>query len=100
MPTDTNELTTLRASIDELDRNLIHLLAKRQKLARSVATLKIQDNMALWAEKRVDSILKTRAQWAKEYEMNPRLIEDLFRRIIEHNTLFSIQMLQESPLKK
>jgi len=90
-----NDLVQLRKDIDRIDRRFIKLLAQRHQLIQSAAQEKIERSMDLWDQQRVEDILNTRSQWAKQQDLDPKLVQDLFRRIIDFNMRIERGMLRK-----
>lgn len=80
-------LTQLRMQIDELDQQLITLLAQRAQKVCEIGHIKKQLGQPIYAAQRERDILDKRRQQAAQCGVSPDLIEDLLRRIIEESYL-------------
>ncbi|MEK8104649.1 chorismate mutase [Micromonospora sp. M12] len=81
--TDTaSALTDLRARIDELDAELVALLARREALVRQAAPLK-SDSQAVRAPDRVAQVVARVRVLASEAGADPDLIERIYRGMIQ-----------------
>ncbi|MET7949514.1 chorismate mutase [Micromonospora sp. NPDC005324] len=75
-------LTDIRARIDELDRELVGLLARREALVRQAAPLK-SDAQAVRAPDRVAQVVARVRTLASEAGAEPDLIERIYRGMIQ-----------------
>jgi chorismate mutase/prephenate dehydrogenase len=84
-----NELTfeqslgVLRDEIDDIDGQLVALLAKRRLVTTKVGSLKSAAGMPIFAPEREASLLKVRRQQAIDAGLSPELIEDILRRLMQ-----------------
>jgi chorismate mutase/prephenate dehydrogenase len=79
------ELDILRQQIDEIDSQLVELLARRAKITAEVGKYKSQVGLPIYVpEREADLIAKRRAE-AEQQNVSPILIEDLLRRIIRES---------------
>ena len=79
------ELEKIRKEIDGLDEELVRILAKRIGLIPMVAEYKKKNNVERKDPSREEEIIKAKRELAKEFGVDPDLVEDLFRRIIEES---------------
>tara|TARA_R110000737_G_scaffold67867_2_gene95905 strand:+ start:4549 stop:5691 length:1143 start_codon:yes stop_codon:yes gene_type:complete len=82
-PTFEHQLGELRDEIDEIDRQLVALLAKRRAVTTKVGLLKSAEGMPIFAPDREASLLKIRRQQAIDAGLSPELIEDILRRLMQ-----------------
>ncbi|MEW2146338.1 chorismate mutase [Micromonospora vinacea] len=75
-------LTEIRARIDELDRELVGLLARREALVRQAAPLK-SDGQAVRAPDRVAQVVARVRTSATGAGADPDLIERIYRGMIQ-----------------
>ena len=76
-------LKTLRREIDQIDQELIKLLAKRFKVTQKIGIYKKEYNLPPQDKKREKQLFKERKQWAEKEGLNIKLIEKIFKLIIE-----------------
>lgn len=76
------QLQLLRDDIDDIDTQLVNLLAKRRKVTTKVGELKSQVGMPIYAPEREAALLKVRREQAVEHGLSPDLIEDVLRRLM------------------
>ncbi|MEU8421461.1 chorismate mutase [Micromonospora sp. NPDC048835] len=75
-------LTEIRARIDELDAELVGLLARRETLVRQAAPLK-SDSQAVRAPDRVAQVVARVRGLAGDAGADPDLIERIYRGMIQ-----------------
>ncbi|MCP4591591.1 MAG: bifunctional chorismate mutase/prephenate dehydrogenase [bacterium] len=75
-------LAVLRAMIDTVDRDLVHLLARRTALVGEVAGYKREHRLPIRDPQREREILEDRLSLADELALSPSQIESLFRLIL------------------
>ena len=76
------QLDQLRNEIDEIDTQLVELLAKRRRVTTKVGELKSKVGMPIYAPEREAKLLSMRRQQAMEAGVSPELIEDILRRLM------------------
>ena len=81
------QLSELRHGIDELDTQLIDILAKRAELTSKVGEVKAKTGMPIYVPEREAQMLEARQEQAAERGVSGSLIEDLMRRIMRESYL-------------
>ena len=76
-----DDLRALRSRIDDIDRQLLSLLADRQKASREIADIKQRENMTVFQPKRWSELLDNRTAQAKELGLDPAFVKDLYQKI-------------------
>ncbi|NVK56390.1 MAG: bifunctional chorismate mutase/prephenate dehydrogenase [Alteromonadaceae bacterium] len=79
------QLSELRLGIDELDSQLIELMAKRAELTCQVGEIKAKTGMPVYVPEREAEMLDKRKQQAEQLGVSSSLIEDLLRRIMRES---------------
>lgn len=77
------QLGELRDEIDEIDCQLVTLLAKRRAVTTNVGLLKSAEGMPIFAPEREANLIKVRRQQAIDAGLSPELIEDILRRLMQ-----------------
>ncbi len=77
--TNCDRLETLRRLVDETDRELIGVLARRFDLVRQMGVVKKEENLSVLQFSRWQTMLEQRAEWAKEAGVSVECIKELFR---------------------
>ncbi len=75
------ELQTLRQQINEIDMQLLSLLAKRFQLVSEIGTHKKVQNIEIQDKQREEEILEALNQKAKEYHLDKNLVQTIWRAI-------------------
>ena len=77
-------LDEVREAIDGLDKELIELLARRQKLVRQAGRLKPKNDVqAVSAPERVAQVLASRCAYAGKAGLSPDVAEAVWRSMID-----------------
>lgn len=79
------ELTALRDQIDEVDKALLDLLAKRLHLVAEVGEVKSRYGLPIYVPEREASMLAPRRKEAELLGVPPDLIEDILRRVMRES---------------
>lgn len=79
------ELTALRDQIDEVDKELLALLARRLQLVAEVGEVKSRYGLPIYVPDREAAMLSSRRQEAESLGVPPDLIEDILRRIMRES---------------
>ncbi|MFQ5475025.1 MAG: chorismate mutase, partial [Candidatus Nanoarchaeia archaeon] len=75
----------LRKSIDDVDKNIVLLLAERLSLARRISEFKKERGIPLFQPKREKEILVKITELAKEKGLREDYVKGLFSRMIEES---------------
>ena len=81
----SQQLNTLREGIDELDSQLVELLAKRSALTTQVGQIKAEAGMPVYVPEREKALITSRRAQAEAQGVSPDLTEDLLRRIMRES---------------
>jgi chorismate mutase len=79
------ELETHRKKIDEIDTNLMKLLADRDVCVREIAAYKRAHDMPYSQPERELAILATKKSLAEKLHLDPEFVERLFAVIFEYS---------------
>ncbi|MFV0420405.1 MAG: chorismate mutase [Dysgonomonas sp.] len=91
----TEDLSALRRQIDEIDEQLLELLAKRMRISREIGTFKKEHNMTVVQTERYDEILSKRISQAEKMEMNPEFMRVVLEAIHEESVRQQIVILNK-----
>ena len=78
-------LAELRAQIDQLDQELLQLLAKRLEVVHKVGEVKQQHGLPIYVPQREIEMLQRKREAAEQLGLSPDLIEDILRRIMRES---------------
>jgi isochorismate pyruvate lyase len=79
----TDTLTTLRLKIDELDAELMTLLAEREKLVAQVLVHKKAESIPARIQSRIDEVVENAAAKALTLGANPDLARTVWAAMVE-----------------
>lgn len=85
MPVSPDELSGLREQIDDIDSQLVKLLAKRAQVTAKVGQYKSQVGLPIYVPEREAELIENRRQEAEQQNVSPVLVEDLLRRIMRES---------------
>ncbi len=71
----TEDLSDLRRQIDDLDNELLQLLAKRMRVSREIGQYKLEHDMPILQTQRYDEILTDRARQGERMDMSGDFIK-------------------------
>ncbi|MDR1091443.1 MAG: bifunctional 3-deoxy-7-phosphoheptulonate synthase/chorismate mutase type II [Prevotella sp.] len=91
----TEDLSDLRKQIDELDDQLLELLAKRMRVSCEIGTFKKEHNMTVVQTGRYDEILNTRIAQAEAMNMDADFIRTILEAIHEESVRQQVIILNQ-----
>lgn len=91
----TEDLSQLRYQIDEIDDQLLELLAKRMRVSREIGTYKKEHNMAVVQTNRYDEILQKRIGEAVRMGMDSEFMRIVLEAIHEESVRQQIDVLNK-----
>jgi len=77
------ELLSVREKIDAIDERLLDLLAERFQLTHQVGLLKANQQLSALDATREAEKLARLADLSSDRDLNPELVQELFRRIMQ-----------------
>jgi isochorismate pyruvate lyase len=95
-PEECRTKDEVRQEIDRLDRALVALLAERFAYVRRMAELKSEPAEALDPERVADVAAKVAAEAARR-GLDPALVEELWRRLMDWNIAWERQAIGRGP---
>lgn len=91
----TEDLSHLRQQIDQLDDQLLELLAKRMRISNEIGVFKKEHNMTIVQTDRYDEILQTRIAQAEEMGMNPEFMRVVLEAIHEESVRVQVDIFNK-----
>jgi chorismate mutase/prephenate dehydratase len=91
-----NTLNALRRDINEIDSDLMVLLAKRRRISHSVLEYKITNNKPIRDEEREQVLLEKLISYGKSLGLDAFYINSVFQTILEDSVLNQQALLQKS----
>jgi len=84
LPEECTNIDEVRHEIDNVDQEIIRLLAVRFGYVREVVKYKEKTANAIEATDRKNQVFQTRRQWAEAQGINPDVVEDIYRRLVQY----------------
>ena len=91
----SEKLSELRRRIDELDNDLIDLLAERMRVAREIGHYKVENDMPILQAHRYDEILTKRIAQAQQRSMSSEFIKTLLEAIHEESIRHQMRIFND-----
>ena len=87
MSTNTEEksLDELRTEIEDIDRELVELIARRTYVADSIADVKEELDLPTTDESQEDKVMERAGENADKFDVDSNLVKAVFRLLIELN---------------
>ncbi len=98
-PQDCNSLAEIRSEIDQLDRSLITTISRRQEYVHAAARFKSNEDQ-VHSHERQRSMMAARRLWAETEDVDPDLIEALFRTMVAHFVKAEMVVFSENRRKE
>jgi len=92
-----SSLDDLRREIDDIDRQIVELLARRMRACRDIAEVKAESGSAVIQPGRVRDVLTSRRRWAIEAGIDADFAEQLFRAILAETHRIEVADHHHSP---
>ena len=90
----TENLSILRRQIDELDNNLLELLAHRMRVSKEIGQYKKEHNMPILQEQRYDEILSKRVSQAEQMGMDGEFMKTVLVAIHEESVRHQMEIMK------
>jgi len=82
-PGDCTSIVEIREGIDLIDKQLIELIGKRFQYVKEIVKFK-SNKEDVEAKPRYEEVLRVRKQWAAEQNLNPDIIETIYKTMIQY----------------
>ncbi len=92
---NNKKLGKLRDEIDDLDEQLLTILANRREKSREAAEIKYSDHAPLRDQAREEALLTKRIQRAKDSKLDSHFVTRVFHEIIDDSIRYQQQFLQK-----
>jgi chorismate mutase len=83
-PDDMN-LDELREEIQEIDRDLVELIAQRTYVAEAIAAVKDEQGLPTTDEEQEQAVMERAGENAEQFDVDANLVKAIFRLLIELN---------------
>ena len=91
----TESLTELRRQIDEIDNELLAILAKRIRISKEIGQYKKEHNMPVLQTRRYDAVLKKHTNAAVNLGINPDFLKNIFASIHEESVRLQVELVNQ-----
>ena len=91
----TENLTTLRRQIDDLDDQLLELLAKRLRISKEIAVFKKEHSMPVLQTGRYDEIMTKRIKQAEDMGMHGDFVKIILEAIHEESVRTQLDLINK-----
>lgn len=95
MKQSTENLANLRKQIDEIDNDLLELLARRMRVSNEIGIYKKEHNMPILQEKRYDEILQKRIAQAQDMGMSEEFMKTVLVAIHEESVRHQMEIMKQ-----
>ena len=85
--TEDMSLEELRGEIEEIDRNIVELIARRTYVADTIASVKADADMATTDEDQEQTVMDRAGENAERFGVDSNLVKAIFRLLIELNKI-------------
>lgn len=93
-PKQCNNIQEIREDIDEIDYQIIGLLGKRLNFVEEIVKFKT-DEEDIVAESRQKEVIELRRKWAENYNLDPDLIEKIYKMLIQFNIQKEMKLFRD-----
>jgi isochorismate pyruvate lyase len=93
-PDECESIEEIRGEIDRIDQIIVSSIAERQEYVRAIVGFK-RTQAEIHAQERQKQMIEVRRHWAEELELDPEMIERIFRTLIDHFIAGESQSLSE-----
>lgn len=80
-------LDELREEIEEIDHDIVELIARRTYVADSVARVKDEHGLATTDETQEEAVMDRAGKFAERYDVDSNMVKAIFRLLIELNKI-------------
>lgn len=88
----TENLSVLRKQIDELDEQLLTLLAKRMRISQEIGIYKLEHNMPVLQSGRYDQLLKSRQDMGSKLNLSGEFVDSIVKAIHEESVRVQLDL--------
>jgi isochorismate pyruvate lyase len=100
LPEKCQNIQEIREAIDSIDEEIIKLIGKRFSYVKEIVKFKNKDRDSIVAKDRYIEVIENRRMLAVENGLNPDLIENIYKNLINHFINKEIEIAEKSDYKK
>ncbi len=95
-----DKLSEFRTRIDAIDEKIVRLISERLGICSEVAHFKSENDIPMMQPERVQEVLVKRKRLADEFALNPALIENIYKLIVEEACVLEDEIIEELRKKR
>jgi 4-amino-4-deoxychorismate mutase len=95
-----DKLKEFRERIDAIDEKIVRLIGERLGICSEVAHFKSEHDIPMMQPERVKEVLVKRKRLADEFALNPALIENIYKLIVEEACILEDEIIEELNKKR
>ncbi len=93
-PKECKDIHEIRDCIDEIDFHILKLFGERHRCVNEIVNFKTGREDVI-AKERQEAVLALRRKWAKEFDLDPDLFEELYKILINSNIKRQIELIEQ-----
>lgn len=90
----TENINVLRKQIDEIDEQLLTILAKRMRISKEIGTYKKEHNMPILQSGRYNDILENRAKQGEAMNLSAEFVTEIMKAIHEESVKVQMEIMK------
>lgn len=90
----TENINILRKQIDEIDEQLLTILAKRMRISKEIGIYKKEHNMPILQSGRYNDILENRAKQGQSMHLSPDFVTEIMKSIHEESVKVQMEIMK------
>jgi chorismate mutase-like protein len=88
-----DKLIDFRERIDGIDEKIVRLISERLDICKAVAKYKSENDIPMMQPERVREVLVKRRELADELDLNPDLVERIYKLIVEEACILEDEII-------
>ena len=80
-----DRIRELRSEIDEINEELLELIARRQDVSVAIGAIKSEEGMPLYSHEREAQLLERFRRDAIDHDLDPDYVEELMNVVLRHS---------------
>ena len=99
-PEKCENIKEIREAIDNIDKEIIRLIGRRFVYVKEIVKFKNKDRDSIVAKERYNEVIENRRKLAVENGLNPDLIENIYKDLIDHFIDKEIEIARRSDYRE
>ncbi|UCH14461.1 MAG: chorismate mutase [Bacteroidales bacterium] len=100
LPEKCENIMEIREAIDTIDKEIIELIGRRFNYVKEIVKFKEKDKDSIIAKDRYNQVIENRRILAVKNGLNPDLIENIYKSLINHFIDKEIEIVENLKLRK